>query len=166
VPPRTDRNSSPNVLPNTVGRLPTCGRTISHRSYEVSPGALMTIGMAASIETLGTMASNRRGGLGHSGSAALADWTTNRLIQAVRLMVSVPASRSMVSTVSGGSSSCTSRRGRVATSVMFLLSFKRRKNPAGAPCPGRPIPSSPHLYPTSRRAALSTDYIPPIQREL
>jgi hypothetical protein len=78
----------------------------------------MTIGMAASIETLGTMAANRGRRLGHTGSAALADWTTNRLIQAVRLMVSVPASRSTSSIVFGGRSSRTGRRRRVDMSVI------------------------------------------------
>ena len=160
MPPCTGRNFSLDVLPNTIRRLPTCGRAIGHRGYEVAPGALIAIGMAASIETLGAMAAKRRGGLGHTaGSAALVDCTTRRLIQAVRLMVSASANRSTVSMVSVGSSSCTSRRGRVATSVMFSLSFKRRKNPAGAPCPGRPIPSPPHPYPKSRRSRPKTQLL-------
>jgi hypothetical protein len=79
--------------------------------------------MAPSIETLGTMAANCRGGLGHSGSAALADWTTNRLIRAVRLMVSALAKLSITSMVSAGSSNCTRRReARVFTSVISHFS--------------------------------------------
>ena len=45
---------------------------MSHCSYEVALGVLIAIGVAASIEPLGTMAANRRGGLGHTGSAASA----------------------------------------------------------------------------------------------
>jgi hypothetical protein len=98
--------------------------------------------MPLSIETLGTMAAKRRGGFGHTdGSAALVDWTTNRLIQAVREMVSVPASRSMVSTVSCGSSSCTSRRCRASLTVVMVAPFERRKKPRGADA-GEGIPRS------------------------
>jgi hypothetical protein len=107
---------------------------------------VIAIGMAASIETFGTMAANSRGGLSHTaGSTGQTDCVTKRLIHAVRLMVSVPASRSMVSTVSGSNSSCINRRGRISVKVVIVRSFQATQKSRRGMMPRQVIPSPPHF---------------------